>query len=225
MYARLKAVLNKTLDRAEEIIGRLQRLSAISARTSYMTIAWGNRMGAPSAKEKQAVLDEVDNQLAELKVSTEEREQITRPYVQLIGHDFYSLYTGMLDRYLNWKHDDLMRQLQAKPSDGAREAVRSLSNKQSEWRTNALGNNAFTRLGTYKFAEELQRATPATWLDDTERKPVEQLSARLVRLFDDCKKKGGYTTEAAEFYDLYHDLGGHDKLIKELFGVNPSEVR
>jgi hypothetical protein len=33
--------LRETLDRAEEIIGRVRKLAAISARASYLTIAWG----------------------------------------------------------------------------------------------------------------------------------------------------------------------------------------
>jgi len=39
--------LRETLDRAEEIIGRVRQHAAISARASYLTIAWGNRLGTP----------------------------------------------------------------------------------------------------------------------------------------------------------------------------------
>lgn len=35
----VKAQLSKTLDRAEEIIGKMRRLSEINARASYMTMA------------------------------------------------------------------------------------------------------------------------------------------------------------------------------------------
>ena len=41
--------LRETLERAEEIIGRVRKLASISARASYLTIAWGNRMGTPPA--------------------------------------------------------------------------------------------------------------------------------------------------------------------------------
>jgi hypothetical protein len=37
----VEARLSQTLDRAQEILQELQRLSIISARTSYMTMAWG----------------------------------------------------------------------------------------------------------------------------------------------------------------------------------------
>ena len=47
----------------------------------------------------------------------------------------------------------------------------------------------------------------------------------MVRMFEDCERKGGFTDEAANFYDRYNDLGGYDEKKKELFGVSPSEVK
>jgi hypothetical protein len=91
--------LRETLDRAEEIIGRVRKLASISARASYLTIAWGNRMGAPPAMEKQAVLDQIDTQLMELKVSTEERAVITRPFVKMVRLDFFFLFQNVLTQY------------------------------------------------------------------------------------------------------------------------------
>jgi hypothetical protein len=221
----VEARLSQTLDRAQEILQELQRLSVITARTSYMTMAWGNRMGAPAARDKQAILDEVDRQLADLNVSRDERSALQRPYVKLIGFDFYRLFVGLLDRYGNWKADDLVRQLNANHTEQAVLARERFTKEQSDWRAKALGNDVYAKLATYKFEEEMSRAAPDGWLDDKERKAAETLRAHMVRMFDECEKKGGYTIEAAEFYDRYHDLGGYDKKIKELFGVNPSDVR
>lgn len=95
----------------------MRRLSEINARASYMTMAWGNRMGAPSAKEKQAILDEVDAQLTDLNVTPEERKAITRPYTQMIAWDFYLLFTQIFNRYLNWKNADLVRRLNANQTE------------------------------------------------------------------------------------------------------------
>jgi hypothetical protein len=221
----VKAVLNKTLDRAEEIIGRLQRLSVISARTSYMIMAWGNRMATPSAKEKQAVLDDVDKQLADLNVTPQQRAEITRPYIQLIGFDFYLFFTRMFDRYLSWKNTEMVRQLNANNTEETRASFERYQVKQAEWRKKALGDNVFERLNSYKFADELQRVMPTDWLDERERKSAESLRVQLVKMFEECERKGGYTAEAADFYDRYHDLRGYDEKIQELFGVNPSELR
>jgi hypothetical protein len=221
----VEARLSKTLDRAEEILQKLQRLSIISARTSYMTMAWGNRMGTPSAKDKQAVLDEVDQQLADLKVSAQERDVLKRPYVQLIGFDFFMLFTRVFDRYASWKNDELIRQLNANHNEKTKKAFESFSLSRDEWRRVALGDSLFERLTSYKFAEELQRAMPTGWLDERERKAAQSFGTQMVRMFEECERKGGYTPEAADFYDRYHDLGGYDEKIKELFGVNPSELR
>lgn len=77
----------------------MRKLASISARASYLTIAWGNRLGTPSAREKQAVLDEIDNQLAELKVSPEELADIQRPFVKMVRLDFFFLFQGVLRQY------------------------------------------------------------------------------------------------------------------------------
>lgn len=54
----VEAELKETIDRAEEILGKLRRLSLISAKASYMSSAWSSRMSSPSAKDTQTILDE-----------------------------------------------------------------------------------------------------------------------------------------------------------------------
>ena len=41
------------------------------------------------------------------------------------------------------------------------------------------------------------------WLTDKELAAFQRLKAEIVRLNADCEKKGGFTAEAAEFYDKY----------------------
>jgi hypothetical protein len=81
----VEAKLRQSLDRAEEIIDRLRRLSVISAKATYTATAWGGRIGGPSAREKQALLDQVDEQPATLKVNQQERAEIVSGYVKFIG--------------------------------------------------------------------------------------------------------------------------------------------
>jgi len=219
----VEARLSQTLDRAEEILQKLQRLSVISARTSYMTMAWGNRMDTPAAKDKQAVLDEVDKQLIDLSVSPAERTALQRPYVQLISFDFYLLFTGLLDRYGNWKRENLMKQLNANKDKDMQQAGEAFYKAFNNWRSRALGNEVHNRLSVHRFDEEMTKVAPDDWLDERERRAAGSFRAQMVRMFADCEKKGGYTPEAAEFYDRYHDLSGQDEKIKELFGVNPSK--
>jgi restriction endonuclease Mrr len=55
-------------------------------------------MGTPPARDKQAVLDEIDKQLAELKVSPGELANIQRPFVKMVRLDFF-LFQGVLNQY------------------------------------------------------------------------------------------------------------------------------
>jgi hypothetical protein len=68
------AKFNRTLNQANDIITRLSQMAIINARVSYTTLAWGNRMATgPYAKDKQAILDEIDRQLVDLKASASVR--------------------------------------------------------------------------------------------------------------------------------------------------------
>src|SRR5690349_19489333 len=49
--------LKKNVDLAKDAIEQLRDLAKVNARVGYTTLAWGNRMGAPSAEEKKALLD------------------------------------------------------------------------------------------------------------------------------------------------------------------------
>jgi hypothetical protein len=121
--------LRQSLDRAEEILARLKELSVISAKVTYMTMAWGNRIGAPSAKDKQAILDEVDAQLSVLKVSDAERGKITEPLTQLIGADLYFIYIPVFERFIMWKQNDLERRTIADQNPGLQLDRQKLANE------------------------------------------------------------------------------------------------
>jgi len=216
--------LRQSLDRAEEIIGRLRRLSVISARATYMQMAWGNRMGTPSAKDKQAILDEIDSQLTSLKVTTEERKEITAPYVQLIGFDFYILFTHTLDRYANSKGDMLVRKHNTNATEDSQNGLNKYNAAVGKWRGAALGHGPYERLKDYKLADEMQKVMPTDWLDEKERAATEKFKTEIIGLFDACAAKGGFTPAAADYYDRYHDLAGYDRKIEELFGYNPSKA-
>jgi hypothetical protein len=220
----IEAHLTQTLNQAQDIIDRLHKMAAINARATYMTMAWGNRIGAPSAMDKQAILDDVDHELVDLKVTPQERSEITRPYVQLISVDFYGLFVQTFDRYAYWKLNQDTNRFHADASEDNRRALQILSDQISAWRSVAFGDYTYSKIQGARLGDELTRATP-TWLDANEMKQAQIFRSQLATLFEGCQDKGGYTPEAAEFYDKYHDIGGEDLKIKELFGINPSDVK
>lgn len=219
----VKAHLVRTLNEADEILAKLRQLAITNAKAVYMNVSWGNRMGSPSAKDKQAMVDEVDAQLRDLKVSADERKALTSTYVRLIGFDLYMTYVQTLQRYWQFKQQ-AMRQEAAKDStnEDLKAELERLGAGLREWKPDY---QMFGRLGTVSFDDEIKRVTPSGWLGEREQRAVNSYRDEMLRLFKGVADKGGFTTEAAAYYDTYHDLAGQDKKIKELFDFNPSALQ
>jgi hypothetical protein len=221
---RVEAKLKQSLDRAEEIIGRLKQLSVLSAKATYITMTWENRLGSPSAKDKQQLLDEVDKQLESLDVSPAERAAVVGPFVQYIAVDYWNIFARVIDRYIEWKRTELAKVVLSQSTGTNRADLQHLSDNQSHWRSSTFVPDQVQRIKKNGLLPELERVIP-DWLSPEEKGKLEGLKTEIVQLFDDCEKKGGYTPEGAEFYDRYSDIGGWDRKIKELFGFNPSDVK
>jgi len=198
--------LRETLDRATEIIERLRKLASISARASYLTIAWGNRMGTPPAREKQAVLDEINNQLAELKVSPKELADIQRPFVKMVRLDFFFLFQGVLTQYAAILNSELVADVhKAKDPSAASDLVMRHSELITAWTKRTQNDNPGAELEKTSLDALLDDYMPRSgeWLNDKELAVMKKLKAEIVRLNADCEKKGGYTAEAVAYYDRY----------------------
>jgi hypothetical protein len=114
--------LKQNVDLAKDAIEQLRELAKTNARVGYTTLAWGNRLGSPTAQEKKAILDQVDQQLEALQVSKAERKEISRPLVRLIGLDLYSVFAHSMDRYVHVRNQDWHPFLTCRPSaDGTHE--------------------------------------------------------------------------------------------------------
>jgi hypothetical protein len=206
--------LRETLDRAEEIIGRVRKLASISARASYLTIAWGNRMGTPPAREKQAVLDEIDNQLAELKVSPEELANIQRPFVKMVRLDFFFLFQGVLRQYATIVATELTAYVhKATDASAASAVVMRHSELITAWTKRTLKEDPSADLEKESLEDALNDYVPKSgeWLNDKELAVMQRFKTEIVRLNADCEKKGGYTPEAVTYYDRYSGDHNIDK--------------
>ncbi len=209
--------LRKSLDRAEEILERLKGLAIINARMGYAVLAWENRWGGSSAKQKQALLDEYDKLLSDLKVGSDVRNQMVHPYVQLIGVDFYSVFKHTIEIYLQYKRDKTL----AEGSD-ALEKKRIFVADEDEWRRlNSIG--PFENLSDYDLDLYLRRLIPQRLLDNRQLESASNFRKEILNMFDECKRKGGLTPEAADFLDRYKiNLKSIDDKAYELFGASPN---
>jgi hypothetical protein len=197
--------LRETLDRAEEIIGRVRKLAAISARASYLTIAWGNRLGTPTAKDKQVVLDDIDAQLTDLKVTSDERAVIVRPWVQMIRADFFFLFTRVVREFATLKASDLTAKIHATKSQEANDASMAHSHLITPWSKQNENFQPLQRLENKSLATVFDEYMPGKggWLSEKEIAAIGVFKQEIIRLNADSEKKGGYTAEAADYYDRY----------------------
>jgi hypothetical protein len=221
----VEAKLRQTVNEATVILERLKRLSAISAKSTYLNMAWSNRMGSPSAKEKQAVLDEVESQLIDLKVSPEERAEIARPFVRIIGFDLYMAFGRTIQSYGAPKGRKLQALANASQTVEHRDAVEEHTRRITAWSKRTAEENPITRLNTYDLKTELDREmpTPDEWLNERERRIAQRFEQQILDLYAGCEKKGGFTPEAADFYDKYSD--NSERNAQELFQQALDEIK
>jgi hypothetical protein len=214
----VEARLRATVNEATVILEKIKRLSAIGAEATYMQMAWTNRMGTPSAKQKQAILDEVDQQINDLKVSPEERAKIVRPFVRMIGFDFYMLFTGTIRQYAALKNSALVARASNNHNPENTNAVMLHSDRITAWSKRTDNENPFERLETYKLPDELESfiPKPGEWFEESEIKIAERFKDEVLKLYQACEAKGGFTPEAADYYDRYAER--QEMHARELFG-------
>jgi hypothetical protein len=210
----VEAKLQETVTEAVATLASLKRLAEISAKGSYLTIAWGNRMGTPPARDKQAVLDDIDRQLVELKVSPEEIARIQLPFVKMVRLDFFFLFQGVLSQYagiIASKMTDDVHSAQD-PSVASR-LVMNHSDLITAWTARTQKENPGSDLEKQSLEDVLNGYVPKSgeWLTDKELAVLHKFKAEIIRLNAECEKKGGYTAEAVTYYDRYSGDHNVDK--------------
>jgi hypothetical protein len=198
--------LREQLDQAQAFIAQLRTISVNSARSTYSQIAWGNRFGTPTAKDKQSQLDAIDAQLVGLKVPPNEIADIQRPFVKMVTLDFFFLFQGVLGQYAALINSKLVDDVHHATDPSAASAiVMKHSDLITAWTKRTQKENPAAELDKESLENLLNDVVPKSgeWLTDKELGVIQRFKLEIVRLNADCEKKGGYTTEAATYYDRY----------------------
>ena len=208
--------LRSTLDRADEILAKLRDVSVINAKLAYTTMIWGNRFGAPRAVEKQRLLDEMDEQLEILKVNESDRAEFKKPYVRFIGFDFYQLYVRSIDYAVSRRGEELQAKLMLDPSNDNRAKAAEFTAKASAWRAR-VARNSVEEMPIDGFRKFLHDNTPRDAFSPEETVALDKLADEIADLFEASRRRGGYSKEAAEFYDRYSENGLGAALYRRIF--------
>jgi Fe-S oxidoreductase len=212
------AKFNRTLNQANDIIARLSQMAIINAKVSYTTLAWGNRMAAgPYAKDKQAILDEIDRQLVDLKASASDRREISRTFVNLIGVDLHYYFSSTMEQVVSEKQRRLGQVTVEKEKNPESQAAYEKAIEQAaSWRREL--DKASLLVETFNLPDVL--IIPTNLLDEREQQIAKTFRDRLIETFNECVKKGGYTNEAAALIDNLNSNAATviAKQAREMFG-------
>jgi hypothetical protein len=217
----VEAKLQQTVTEAVATLASVKRLAEISARASYLIIAWGNRFDGPRAKEKQTVLDEIDAQLAELKVAPAEIANIQRPFVKVVRLDFFFLFQGVLNQYATLINAKLQNDVHTAPDPSVASGfVMKHSDLITAWTKRTQNENPAASLENESLEDLLNTFVPkhGEWLSEKDLAVIQKFKSEIVRLNADCEKKGGYTSEASTYYDRYagdHNVDKAEQLLTE----------
>jgi hypothetical protein len=130
----------------------------------------------------------------------------------------YQIFSTVTQGYAAPKYTALTAKANASQKQEDHQAVTEHSSRITAWTNRTQNPYLFVRLKTYDLKHELDDRMPKQndWMNEAERKVAEQFEKDVLNLFDGCKKKGGYTLEAATFVDRFPEE--REQVVQELFG-------
>jgi hypothetical protein len=217
------AKFNRTLNQANDIIARLTAMAQLNSKVAYTVLAWGGRLGGPYARDKQIILDEIGQQLADLKISDNERHDISKKFIELVAVDLGGAYA----RCLSLLVDDKVRRAEQATSQEAQKDANSpaktqlddLTKKVSAWQKQMQVENGVA-VERYDLSTSMKLATPDAILSASEREAANRFQDKIIALYKASAAKGNLTTDTAGFIDSFQTEDGvKDRTSKE-FGYS-----
>lgn len=208
------AKFNRTLNQANDIIARLTGMAVTSAKVGYTTLAWGGRMASPYAKDKQSILDEIDRQLIDLKVSNTDRREISKIFVNLVGVDLFLIYRGVMEQVVQEKVRQAQDKLTKEQNPEHQAAYEGAVHQSENWHSD-LDRPYFVE--SFVLSDHL--SIPSKMLDDREFGITKGFKDELVAMFNESAKKNGYSDQTAALVDKYRDETELAKKSREMFGA------
>jgi hypothetical protein len=160
-----------------------------------------------------------------LKISALERTEIVKPFVRVIGIDFFNLFRDTLHSYATLRNQALVSRASHDPNPANLAAVRDHSDRITAWTKRTQPGDLNIRIETFNLVNELNRIIPRPdeWLSGKEIEVADRLKGEIIKLNEACEKKGGYTEDAATFYDRYHE--NTELKAQELFGHILADIK
>jgi hypothetical protein len=195
--------LRQTLGEAEDILAKLRALSVASARISYSTVAWGNRMDGPKLREKQSLLDQV-NQLTALNVSRQDKEFIRTPYVDLASYDLFYIFSGVVHALEYTKMTKLDGQIKGGDSSFIQN-LKKFKELEAAWQAQRPRVTLNDDLGTENMRRvfSLEKAFPE--FDAAEKATLGQFEEKVISALADIRQNGRMSDATIELMTRFQN--------------------
>jgi hypothetical protein len=190
--------LRNSLDRADEILAKIRKVSIGSAKSTYMNTAWSGRFGGMSERDKQDLLDAVNEELQSVGITDEERKEIVRPYIEFIGYDLYIIFYESV-RGVLWHFRTIPTESQG---------TKLISEWEGKWQTDGLNSVRRYLSDGSTLTSHMKEQIPQSFLDTGNNEKLTKLAENIGRIFDGCLRRGGHTEESLKFIDVYKQSSG-----------------
>jgi hypothetical protein len=135
----------------------------------------------------------VDEQLRSVGIKEDERKEIIRPYVELIGFDLYIVFHQSV--YGAFIHLSKNRML---PEDGM-----SMYEWQNKWPVDGLVSIQRYLSGGSSLTVYMKDQIPQSFPDPAVSEKLKKLAEKIGPIYDGCLRRGGYTEESFKFLETY----------------------
>lgn len=180
--------LNRSVDRADKLIKKLENASIDISRIGYLAIASSHRPKPVPFELQNHILQSISKNLEDIGLSPEKIKEIQRPYVSLIGYDLIAAYKPLIERRINSeiiKSDRIFM-----PSILARY---KLLHQINDTKVDIKSGNDLSKYLCDKTKSVIQ--------ESRDRQKLCIHAETLGRLFDAAIASGGYTAEVVEYID------------------------
>ncbi len=180
--------LNNKVIEANNILEKLQKISILDAQLAFSLAAWSSRLGGMPNIMKQKLLDKFINQLTDEGVSDYELDEIVRPHVNLIAHDFIVNFATIL-------YDlDARKYISNSTNKSANDAAKLILQKRD-----AFDPNQAATITLELLKSSLRELNDLSIMSDDERNNMMHIMDDIVGMYAECLKKHGYTDASIKF--------------------------
>jgi len=201
--------LKQNISRAETIISSIRALSTTNAKVAFTIAAYSGRGPCITIIEKQQLIDTINKQLNDICITDVERQEVSRPYVTMIGYELYSIFSMAIRTAVgtyNQNNSEDKYQEHYKKWIMKWYSLSSVDNNNYV-RYNVVAPHLDSDSSMYQYMTECIDHSTLDFVDKQKLLAMECLAKEICGIYRGCIDKCGYSEKAATFIMRYGSSG------------------